>query len=193
MSTPQTPLSPAVEALLGDLKKNWGWLLAMGIAFVVLGTIGLFMAVAFTVATVVAFGVLLLLGAASQIAQALRAKGWKASLPHLLIAVLYLAGGLIMVLDPVGASGALTLLIGGVLVAVGIMRIVGALQERGAPGWGWLLAGGIASLLLGLLVVAKWPATGLWVIGLLVALELIFSGWAYIFIALAIRRTTRAG
>lgn len=193
MSTPQTPLSPAVEALLGDLRKNWGWLLAMGIAFVVLGTVGLGMAVAFTVVTVVAFGVLLLLGAASQIAQALRAKGWKASMPHLLIAVLYLAGGLIMVLDPVGASGALTLLIGGVLVAVGIMRVVGALQERGAPGWGWLLAGGVASLVLGLLVVAKWPATGLWVIGLLVALELIFSGWAYIFIALAIRRMAKTG
>ncbi len=193
MSAPQTPLSPAVEALLGDLKKNWGWLLAMGIAFVILGTIGLGMAVAFTVVTVVAFGVLLLLGAASQIAQALRAKGWKASAPHLLIAVLYLAGGLIMVLDPVGASGALTLLIGGVLVAVGIMRVVGALQERGAPGWGWLLAGGVASLVLGLLIVAKWPATGLWVIGLLVALELIFSGWAYIFIALAIRRMAKTG
>lgn len=193
MTTPTTPLSPAVEALLGDLKKNWGWLLAMGIAFVVLGTIGLGMAFTFTVVTVLAFGVLLLLGAASQVVQALRARGWKASMPHLLIAVLYLVGGLIMVLDPVGASGALTLLIGGVLVAVGIMRVVGALQERGAPGWGWLAAGGVASVVLGVLIVLKWPASGLWVIGLLVALELIFSGWAYIFIALAIRRMTKAG
>jgi uncharacterized membrane protein HdeD (DUF308 family) len=193
MSTPTPPLPPAVDALLGDLKKNWGWLLALGIAFVVLGTVGIGAAAAFTVATVMLFGVLLLLGAASQVAQALRAKGWKASMPHLLIAVLYLVGGMIMVLDPVGASGALTLLIAGVLIAAGIMRIISSLQMRGSPGWGFLLAGGVASVVLGFLVVSGWPASGLWFIGLMVALELIFSGWAYIFIALAIRRAAQGG
>jgi uncharacterized membrane protein HdeD (DUF308 family) len=38
------------------------------------------------------------------------------------------------------------------------------------------------------MIIAKWPMSGMWVIGLFVAIELIFNGWAYLFVALAARR-----
>jgi uncharacterized membrane protein HdeD (DUF308 family) len=60
-----------------------------------------------------------------------------------------------------------------------------------ADGWYWPLLSGIVSILLGGLIVAQWPASGLWVIGLFVAIELIFNGWSYIFIALAARKAAR--
>jgi uncharacterized membrane protein HdeD (DUF308 family) len=55
------------------------------------------------------------------------------------------------------------------------------------PGWGWQALDGIIALVLGLLVLAQWPASGLWVIGLFVGIDLIFYGWAWIALALALR------
>ena len=52
-----------------------------------------------------------------------------------------------------------------------------ALQVRGAAaGWYWPLLSGLASILLGGMIVAQWPASGLWVIGLFLAIELIVNG-----------------
>jgi uncharacterized membrane protein HdeD (DUF308 family) len=38
------------------------------------------------------------------------------------------------------------------------------------------------------MILARWPVSGLWVIGLFVAIEMIFGGWTYIFIALGARQ-----
>ena len=50
------------ESLFGELQKNWGWLLALGILSIVLGVIGLGMTFALTVASVFVYGVLILVG-----------------------------------------------------------------------------------------------------------------------------------
>src|SRR5271156_6104296 len=61
-------------------------------------------------------------------------------------------------------------------------RVVG-----GVPGWGWQAADGIITFVLGLLVLAQWPASGLWVIGLFIGIDLIFYGGAWIALALGLR------
>ena len=78
--------------------------------------------------------------------------------------------------------------IGFIILLVGITRIVMAFHIRGAKGWGWPVVSGIISVLLGIMIIAQWPVSGLWVIGLFVAIEMIMSGWSYIFLALAARR-----
>jgi hypothetical protein len=74
---------------------------------------------------------------------------------------------------------------------MGILRIIMGFQMKGKKGWGWLVFAGLVSLLLGGIILFEWPATGLWVIGLLVAIELIIHGWSYVFVALAARRTVK--
>jgi uncharacterized membrane protein HdeD (DUF308 family) len=178
-------LDKAQELLFGELQKNWGWLLALGILSIILGTIGLGMAFGLTLASVIFFGALLLAGGIIQLIEAFKCKGWKSFSWHILIALLYVLGGIIIIVDPVMASGVLTLMLAGVLIAAGIIRIIIAFQHRGTSGWGWTLVGGLGSLLLGGMIIAKWPVSGLWTIGLFVAIELIFNGWSYVFIALA--------
>lgn len=176
-------------ALFGALKQNWGWLLALGIVSIVLGTLGLYMTFAFTLTSVLFFGVLLLVGGLSQLVHTLTCKGWKSVLWHLLIALLYIAAGFDIIIDPVRGSALLTLLLAGILMVVGLSRIIMAFQHRVAvAGWYWSLISGLISILLGIMIIAQWPESGLWVIGLFVAIELIFSGWSTIFIALAARR-----
>ena len=76
------------------------------------------------------------------------------------------------------------------IILAGIFRVVMAIQHRGLPNWGWPLFTGIISILLGLTIAAKWPVSGLFVIGLFVAIELIIHGWSYLFLALAAKNAS---
>ena len=53
--------------------------------------------------------------------------------------------------------------------------------------WGWLVAGGIGSLVVGVILLLGWPATALWTTGLLLGINLIFTGSTRITLALVSR------
>lgn len=189
----QTATTPgAGPELFGDLRNNWGWLLALGIVFIILGTIGLGMTFALTVASLLVFGVLLLVGGGVQIVQAIKDKGWKSVVWHLLMALLYLLAGIAVLGDPVLASLVLTLMLAGAIAAIGIIRVVVAIQHRDTKGWVWSLLSGIVSIVLGILIYSQWPFSALWLIGLFVAIDLIVHGWSYIFLALAAREAGKS-
>jgi uncharacterized membrane protein HdeD (DUF308 family) len=177
--------------VLGDLAHNWGWLLAQGILLVVLGTIGLGMTIWLTLASVFIFGVFLVIGGGVQIFQTFKCRGWVSILWHTLIAVFYVLAGISIMSDPLAASTLFTLLLAGALVGIGVMRLVMAFQLRGVKNWFSPLIGGVAAMVLGVMILARWPVSGLWVIGLFVAIEMIFGGWTYIFIALGAKEVGR--
>ncbi|MDN6319866.1 MAG: HdeD family acid-resistance protein [Marinobacter sp.] len=177
-----------VQGVVGDLSKHWGWLLALGILFIALGTIALGMSVAVTVATVLFFGVLLTIGGVFQAIEALKCRGWKSILAHVLIALLYAVAGVSMITEPVAGSLVLTAFLGGIFVATGLLRIMMGLHLKGTGlRWGWIVFAGLVSLVLGAMIFFQWPMSALWIIGLLVAIEMIFHGWAYVMIALALK------
>ena len=177
--------------LFGELGRNWGWLLAVGILSVILGTVGLGMTWMLTLVSVVYFGVLLIVIGVAQLLQTFKAAGWRSTFFQILIGLLYLAAGIMVVSRPLLASLTLTWALGFALIVVGVMRIVVGVQHRGTSGWGAGLVGGIITLLLGLLILAKWPSDALWVIGLFLAIELIVNGYTQILVALAARRARR--
>jgi len=184
----EATLSSLRGAVFGELKKKWGWLLALGVLLIVLGTVGLWMSFAVTLATVIMFGALLMVGGVFQLLNAFQLKGWKSVLWHVLIALLYIAAGIVIFTDPVFASLSLTIALAWILIAVGLLRILMAIQLRPASGWVWPLVSGVISILLGAMILAQWPTSGLWVIGLFVAIEMIVNGWSSVFIALAARK-----
>jgi uncharacterized membrane protein HdeD (DUF308 family) len=189
MSTDTASLEAQIPAqVLGSLIHNWGWLLALGVLLIFFGTIGLGMTIWLTMATVFIFGVFLLIGGVVQIVHAFKCRGWQSLLWQVIIGILYILAAFIIMDDPVMASSLLTLLLGGVLLGIGIVRIIIALQHRDLKNWIWPLIGGIAAVILGFLILIHWPVSGFWVIGLFVALEMIFSGWSYIIIALGARQ-----
>jgi uncharacterized membrane protein HdeD (DUF308 family) len=167
-------------------------MLALGILMVLLGMIGVVMATAFTLASVLVFGALLVVGGIAQAIEAFRATGWKSTALHVFIALVYIAAGALALYDPVAASLSLTLFIAAMLLVAGALRFVMAFQMRPVRGWGWVLAGAIMSLLLGIAIIVQWPVSGLLAIGLFVALELIIGGWSCIWFALAARSAARS-
>jgi uncharacterized membrane protein HdeD (DUF308 family) len=189
---PQTELPQAPALVFGELEKNWGWLLAFGILSILLGTAGLGMSFMLTQASVVFFGALLVVGGVFQILDAIKCRGWKSTAWNLLIALLYIGAGLVMMMHPVLAGISLTLILAYILIVIGVLRAFMAFQLRPAKGWYWPLISGIVSVVLGGLILAEWPQSGLWIIGLFIAIELIFHGWSYLFIALAARSSAKA-
>jgi uncharacterized membrane protein HdeD (DUF308 family) len=178
------------DEVFGELKKHWAWMLSLGIVMVILGVIGLGMTVLFNEIVVMYFGFLLLFGSGVQLMQAFRAEAWKGRVWHVLIALVYIVGGIIAVTEPVIAGMTLALLIAWTLIVIGVLRLVMALQMRGAAGWLWTLLGGALSVVLGVMIINEWPQSGLWVIGLFVAIEILFAGWSQIMIALAAKNYT---
>jgi uncharacterized membrane protein HdeD (DUF308 family) len=67
------------------------------------------------------------------------------------------------------------------------VRIAMALRLRPAQGWGWLLFDGTLAVILAVLIWAQWPSSALWVLGLLVGINFLFTGWSLIMIAIAAR------
>jgi uncharacterized membrane protein HdeD (DUF308 family) len=174
------------------LREIWVFLLGMGIALMILGVVAIGSSLIATLATVLVFGILLLLGALFQVVTALWGRSWRGFFLHLLAGVLYLIAGVFMIDNPLEAALGLTLLVAACLLVGGILRIVLSLVERFA-GWGWMLLNGIVSLLLGMAIWRQWPLSGLWVIGLFVGIEMLFSGLSWLMLGLALRSTPRAG
>lgn len=179
-------LEKDMQQVADEVRANWGWLMAMGLALTVLGVVGLYMAGALTVASLWWFGVLTIAGGVATLVDAFRAEGWKAKLWEMLIAVIYVAAGIVMLLNPGASAVWFTLFIAAFLFASGILRIITGFQIREqVKGWGWTVFGGVASTVLAIMIWAQWPVSGLWVIGMFIAIEMIMQGTSMISIALA--------
>ena len=86
-------------------------------------------------------------------------------------------------------AAVLTLLLGIALMVGGIGRIFLAWHMRGAgKPWGWVVVSGIISLLLGAMIIAQWPYSGLYVLGIFLGIDLIFIGSSWFTIGLALKR-----
>ncbi len=169
-----------------ELRRGWGWFLALGIALVLLGLIALSWSVLATIATVALFGWLLLVGGILSTVHAFMRRRWGGFFIELFAGILYGLVGMMMLANPLEAGLALTLLIAIFLMIGGIFRIVTALMVR-FPHWMWMLLNGVISLLLGVMIWREWPVSGLWVIGLFLGIDLIFYGWSLIMLGLTVK------
>ena len=169
-----------------EIINNWGWFLAFGIGLVLLGILAIARSVAATVVSMLFFGWLLLFAAGIEIAQAIMVGKWAGLFQHWLSAVLFGVLGALIVWRPLVTAEILTLLMGSFFVVAGLFQLITPFVVS-LPEWGWHALNGIITLVLGILVLAQWPVSGLWVIGLFLGIELIFFGGAWIALALRLR------
>lgn len=106
---------------------------------------------------------------------------------NLLAALLYLVVGVFTVLMPLLSLEWWTLLIGCAILSAGIIRAGVAISLWNTPGRFWRCFNAIISLVLGVMIIWSWPESSAWLIGTLIAVEMIFSGWTLMFLALAPR------
>jgi uncharacterized membrane protein HdeD (DUF308 family) len=171
------------------LQKEWWWFFLLGILLETCGMAAIVfpaLTAAVSLITPVVLGVLLMATGIATMLGSYWAGKWSGMLLHLLVGILYLACGFLIVDSPGKADMAITMLIAAMFIVLGIFRIVGAMIIH-YPKWGWSLLNGVVTLLAGIIIYRHFPESALWVIGLLVGVEMLFSGWMWIMLALGVR------
>jgi uncharacterized membrane protein HdeD (DUF308 family) len=184
------PLAVALRHELDALRGNWFWFVLLGVALIILGTVALSSVVVTSLAAAVAIGVLLLFGGVAECVGAFWCRGWSGFFLELLSGVLSIVVGLLFLRAPLGALASLTLLVACFLMVGGLFKVVAALSYRFAA-WGWTLASGVIDLILGVMIWREWPASALWVIGLFLGINLIFRGFNWVALGVALRASPR--
>jgi uncharacterized membrane protein HdeD (DUF308 family) len=176
--------------LLGvdELRKNWGWLMALGVGLLILGLIATSASFATTYVTIIFFGVLLLIGGAFEISNAFRHQNYSGFFMHLLTGVLDVVCGGILLAYPAAGAAALTLILALFFLVGGAMRIFSSLFLH-LPNTGWAILSGAVDVVLGFLLLSSWPVSALWFLGFCVGMGLLFRGAWWTAFALSMRGT----
>ncbi len=176
------------ELWQAEVKKRWGWIMGLGGLFLAMGLVGLAMVFAVAAPNLSAFGVLLLGGSIAHALQTFRVYGWRNMAVQVAIALVYLGMAALIFMAPAAAPISLVRILATVLLVIGILRIVGGLDAKPMPGWKWLLGTGSIDILLAAMLLTGWPISGLWVIGLVISIDLLVSGIAYVILAVKLGR-----
>jgi len=181
-------MSDRLTQALDELGARWGWFVALGIVLLVLSAIGFVHVFAATLVSVIFIGVLMLIGGIGQLIHAWRVKQLAGFLFWTASGLLYAAAGVIALVNPITGAAILTLLLGATLIAVGALRLWIWFNNRGQRGWQWLALSGIITLATGILVAVLWPGNSTWLLGLVLAIDLLFQGWSALLLGLALRQ-----
>ncbi|HEY8287793.1 MAG TPA: HdeD family acid-resistance protein, partial [Acetobacteraceae bacterium] len=173
-------------------RGGWGWFVALGILQILLGIFAWFDVIAVSLAGAIFIGAALLIGGLFQIIHAFMDRGWGGFLLQLLAGVLYVIGGFLIMREPVQGAVVITLLVAIMMVVAGGFRVALATRHWHLAGSGLLLFGGLVSIVVGIALYVTLPWSGLWVLGTLIAVELIIHGAAWLEFGLGIRRLRRA-
>lgn len=152
----------------------------IGIVLIVLGALAILFPLIFSVVAKVALGWIFLLTGAALLFHAFQVRGWQSAIWSGVIAALHLALGVYLAFFALTGLVGLTLLVGIVFMLQGVAEGLIASQHRPAKGWGWLAANGVVSAALGILLIAGLPGTALWAIGVLLGVNFISSGMAFV-------------
>jgi uncharacterized membrane protein HdeD (DUF308 family) len=187
-----TSNSPAPQSLgegLKALHAKWGWIVALGIVFMIAGVVALGSVIMATETAVLVVGIMMVMAGVAEIIAAFNVKDWGKFAIWMLLGLLYVAAGVICWLNPIMAATTLTLFLGIALIFGGIVRgfLAWQMREAGKP-WGWVVVSALITLLLGLMIVAKWPYSSLYTLGVFLGIDLIFIGSGWLTIGLALKK-----
>jgi uncharacterized membrane protein HdeD (DUF308 family) len=183
-----TDMTATSRNVVASMQANWGWLLALGIVFLIGGILAIAApGIASITVTLVVAVVFVWIGI-MQVIQAFSDRSWGGFAWQLIIGIVILLGGIAVYWNPLLGTLTLTLVVAAMFIAKGIFQLILGFRMRPHGGSGWIIAAGILSILVGVLIWAGWPISGLWALGTLAGISLIFTGWSYIAMALAVRR-----
>ena len=169
-------------------KRASGWLIAVAVVFIVLGMIAVVEPGVAGLAVTILVGWLLILGGATHLVTSFSGGGAGRVIWQVILAIVYIIGGVYFLTHPLLALGTLTLFLAGIILAEAALEFVAYFRSRAEGGSGWLLVNGLVTLLLGGLIWLHWPSSSVWAIGTLVGVNLLMTGISRLMLGLAARR-----
>jgi uncharacterized membrane protein HdeD (DUF308 family) len=162
------------------LRGKWAAITAFGVLLVILGVAALFFSLIATIATVTLNGILFLVAGAAEIGIGMHSRDWGRFFLWVVGGLVYIAAGVVCIVNPVLASVALTLLLGAGLIAAGVVRAYLAFQLPADHPRGMVFLAAAVTILLGLIIVSHWPLDSVYVLGTLLGVDLLFHGVGWV-------------
>jgi uncharacterized membrane protein HdeD (DUF308 family) len=181
-TTRATQADPAEE-----LRRARRWLGVAGVLSLLGGIVAIVLPNIASVATAIFVGWLLIFASALHVVDAFSTRDGRRIALRLLIAALSFAAGLYLLVAPLDGAFTLTVVLSMWFLAVGVARIATGIADRNVPGAGMLVLDGVLSLVLGLLIALQLPESATWAIGLLVGIDLLFTGMLLLSLARSLR------
>ena len=146
----------------------------LGIITIILGiiAIGSPLMTGSVVSTII--GMVLIMAGILELCIAFMADGWKAGVLAFIGGIITIVVGGLLIGRPVIGSAVLTVILGIYFLISGIAQISLSFKIQG--GAGWMLFGGVISIILSVLIWSNWPFSGLWAVGVLVGIRILFAG-----------------
>ena len=158
--------------------KIWGWIV------LIMGILALASPFVSGIAIAYLVGAMLVVAGVSRLIEAFQGGGfWEG-----VLGVISAVAGVITIAHPLLGLASITMVLIVYFMMLGISEIVGAFQVRPEQGWGFLLFSGVVSLILSFMLWNQWPLSGTWAVGVLVGVQLIFSGMTMITLGSAVKR-----
>lgn len=177
---------------VAPLRAKWGWIVALGVVYVLVGFVALGSVVTATVASVLVVGVMMIIAGVAEIISAFQIKSWGKFLVWALLGLLYIIAGFVTFENPLLAAALLTLMLGASLLVSGVVRIFLAFNMKSEMPWMWVALSGVLTLLVGLVILARWPVNSVYILGLFLGIDLIFAGTGWIWLGLGLHRAPAA-
>lgn len=175
------------DYLTNEIKRSATWSICMGVITALLGVFLIAYPMFTATITTLLFGCTLIIIGVAQFLFALHSQSIGSLLLKILLSALFLVAGVGIAFFPVAGVAALTVLLGTMLVIGAGFETATAFLLRPIRGWGWYLFNAAASLLVGILILAGWPASSVWAIGTLVGVSVLLNGISRVMIAGLIR------
>ncbi len=177
----------STQSLTEEVKKRSAWSIFMGIVTAALGCFLIVYPLATAAITTVLLGWALIFVGLAQFVFALYSQTIGNFFLKVLLSVVYGICGIALAFFPIAGVAALTGVLGTLLLIQAGLLTATAFQLRPVDGWGWFLFDAATNLLLGILILARWPNSSVWAIGTLVGVSVVMSGISRIMIATKIR------
>lgn len=169
------------------LRSKSGWIIALGIVYVLAGVVALSSVVFATTVTIFVVGIMMLIAGIAEVINAFQVKSWGGFLLWLALGLLYVVAGFVTFQNPLLAAAVLTLILGVALVVSGAARVILAFGMREGMPWMWVVFSGIVTFLLGLVILAQWPVSSLYILGMLLGIDLIIIGIGWVAVGFGLR------
>lgn len=150
--------------------------MGIGLALFIIGVLAVITPHIATLALEILVGALLIISGVAYLAHAFQLRKWRNITWELVLAFLFMLSGLLFLGYPFSGALLLTIILGFFFLIHGGMKIPMAFTWRPRPGWEWVLISGVLSILLGLIIIVALPGAAVWLIGLILGIDLIFTG-----------------
>ena len=166
----------ATSELTEELRRTRRWIMTAGVLSLIGGIIAIALPNIASVGTAILIGWILVLASAANVVDAFSTRDRTRMAVRLVLAVLCFIAGVYLLVAPLDGTFTLTVVLAMWFLAIGVARIVIGIADRGAPARALIVLSGVTALLLGLLIALELPESAGWAIGLVVGVDLVFTG-----------------